>query len=425
MKGFLRALVLLVLSTAQFSRANDAWPQFRGPDGQGHTDSSGLPLHWSERQNIKWKTPIHGRAWSCPVVLGNQVWLTSATEDGKQLFALCVDRSTGQMIRDLKLFDVEHPQYAHPFNSYASPTPAIEPGRVYVTFGAPGTACLDTETGKVLWERRDFVCNHFRGAGSSPVIFGNLLLMHFDGSDYQFVVALDKNTGQTVWKTDRSVDFQDLQNGKPQADGDFRKAFSTPLIADFGDGPIMLSLGSKAFYAYEPLTGKEIWRTEEPGCHSGTGRPVVGPGMIFITTGFSKGQLWAIRPGGHGVVTDTHVAWKVRRSVPCKPSVLLVNDLVYMVDDGGIATCVEAKTGKEIWHERIGGEYSASPIAAGDRLYFFSEQGKTTILHAGRDFKVLAENQLGDGFMASPAVAGKALFLRSRTQLYRVETAEN
>src|SRR6188474_668020 len=220
-----RALLLMAaLLAAQ-------WPQFRGPDGSGVSDSSGLPIQWSETQNLRWKTAVHGRAWSSPVVLGSQIWLSTATPDGRELYAVAIDKNSGRIVHDLKLFDVATPQYAHPFNTYASPTPVAEDGRVYVTFGSPGTAAIDAASGKVLWTRRDLECNHFRGAGSSPILFRDLLLMHFDGSDVQYVVALDKRTGRTVWKTPRSIDFQDLEpDGKIKADGDFRKAFATPQI---------------------------------------------------------------------------------------------------------------------------------------------------------------------------------------------------
>jgi outer membrane protein assembly factor BamB len=352
------------------------------------------------------------------------VWLTTATEDGRQLSVLCVDKDSGKILHDLKLFDVPTPQYAHPFNSYASPTPAIEEGRIYVTFGSPGTACLDTKTAKVLWERRDFVCNHWRGAGSSPVIFKDLIILPFDGADYQYIVGLDKKTGQTVWKTDRSVDFQDLDpaTGKPQADGDWRKAFSTPRIATFGDSPpILISLGSKALYAYEPNTGVELWRGEYRAAHSGSATPVIGKDLIYFSTGHGKSELWAVKPGGKGVVPDSDVVWKVKRNVPTRGSVLLHDDLIYMVDDGGIASCVEAKSGQDVWRKRIGGNYSAAPLYADGRIYFFSEEGKTTVIAPGREMKMLAENQLDAGFMASPAVIDNALILRSKTHLYRVE----
>lgn len=416
------ALPLLLLAP---SRAADTWPQFRGPTGQGMSDATGLPLKWSETENVRWKTPIHGKAWSSPVVWGEQIWLTTATEDGRELFAVAVDRATGRILHDLKLFEVEKPQYADRFNSYGSPTPVIEAGRVYVTFGSAGTAGLDSKTGRVLWERRDLECNHYRGAGSSPIVWGNLLILHFDGSDRQYIVALNKQDGRTVWQTDRSIDFQDLTpEGKPLREGDMRKAFSTPLVITHEKQPMLISVGSKATYCYDPATGKELWRVEERKHHSGTVTPVVGHGMVFTATGLAKGELWAVKLGGSGVVTDTHVAWKVTTHVPNRPSPLLVADLLFMIhQDTGVVSCLEAKTGELIWRERLPGlgNYSASPIHAEGRLYFFNENGYGSVIEAGRTFKVLAENKLENGFMATPAVAGKALFVRSKTDLYRLE----
>jgi outer membrane protein assembly factor BamB len=429
----LRITLLSIALIAPRLGAEEAnWPEFRGPNGNGTSASTNLPLHWSEQQNIKWNTPIHDRAWSSPVIWGDQIWLTTATTNGQELFAVCIARDTGKVVRDLKLFDVAKPQYCIPFNTYASPTPAIEAGRVYVSFGAPATACLDTQTGKLLWARRDVECNHFRGAGSSPIIHSNLLFLNFDGSDHQFVIALDKQTGRTVWQTTRSIDFQDLgPDGKPDGAGDWRKAFATCQVAAFGGQPILLSQGSKALYAYVPSSGDELWRVEERTSYSGATRPVSGHGLVFVPSGFASGQVLAIRPGKPGENLDAkapqptgmqlQVVWKTSRNAPKKPALLLLGDLLYAIEDNGVATCWEALTGNAVWSERIGGHYSASPLAAGGRIYLFSEDGKTTVLAAGREFKKLAENQLGDGFMASPAVSGEALFLRSRTQLYRLE----
>jgi len=392
------------------------WPQFRGPEGNGVAAGGGLPLEWSESRNVRWKTAIHGRAWSSPVILGSQVWVSTATPDGRRLSAVALDKRSGRIVHDLTLFDVPNPQYAHPFNSYASPTPVIENGRVYVTFGSPGTAAIDTATGKVLWTRRDLECNHFRGAGSSPILFRDLLLMHFDGSDVQYVVALDKRTGRTVWKTPRSIDFQDLtREGKPQADGDFRKAFATPQIVVADGRPVLISLGSKAAYGYDPMTGRELWRIEERAQFSASTRPVAGNGLVFFPTGFNTGQIFAVRPATGEIV------WKSARGAPNKPSLLLVGDLLFMVNDGGIATCLDARTGAEVWHARLPDNYSASPVAAGGRVYFFSEDGTATVIDAAREFRVLARNTLDEGFMASPAIDGRALFLRTRTHLYRIE----
>jgi outer membrane protein assembly factor BamB len=433
MHRFLITVAVAGLCLAR-SFAGEAWPQFRGPAGDGHSEAKGLPLSWSEQKNIKWKVAIHGRGWSSPVIWGGQVWLTTATEDGTRLFAVCLDTETGRVIHDLKVFDVESPQFAHKFNTYASPTPVIEEGRVYVTFGSPGTACLDTKSGRTLWERRDFVCNHYRGAGSSPVLFGDVLIMHFDGSDHQFVVALNKKTGQTVWRRERSIDFQDLDpDGNPMLEGDLRKAYSTPHVATFDGRPILLSSGAKAHYAYDPLNGRELWRVEERLNHSASTRPVAGLGMIFIPSGWGSGQLLAIVPGRDGEVIDANidpkpeddralrVAWKTKRNVPKKPSLLLFDGLIFAIDDSGIASCLDAKTGREFWRERIGGNYSASPLWADGRVYVFSEEGKTTVLEAGSQFRILAENKLESGFMGSPAVSGRSLYLRTKTHLYRVE----
>jgi outer membrane protein assembly factor BamB len=262
------------------------------------------------------------------------------------------------------------------------------------------------------------------------------LILHFDGSDRQYVVALDKRTGGTVWETPRSIDFQDLDDkGQPMIEGDLRKAFATPHVAVLEGVPTLLSQGAKALYAYDPLTGREWWRVEERNNHSASTRPVLGRGLIFAPSGFASGQLLAVRPGKKGEVIDANapakpgtqlqVAWMTKRGVPKKPSLALVGDLLFGIEDGGVATCWEAKTGHVVWNERIGGNYSASLLAAEGRVYFFSEEGKTTVVVADtREFRKLAESQLGDGFMASPAVTGKALFLRSRSKLYRIEEAQ-
>jgi outer membrane protein assembly factor BamB len=398
--------------------ADENWPQFRGPDGQGHSDATGLPVHWSETENIVWKTPIHGRGWSSPVIWGDQIWLTTATEDGKELFAVCVDRQSGRVQHDLKLFDVAEPQAIHTFNSYASPTPVIEAGRVYISFGSAGTACLDTADGHVVWQRRDLPCNHFRGAGSSPILFENLLILHFDGFDYQYIVALDKQTGKTVWKRDRDVDYG-------TADGDMKKAFSTPLVIDVAGQLQLISPCSKATIAYDPRTGNDLWRVHYSS-FSSTARPVYGGGLLFLNTGFGKADLLAVRPGGEasggsGDITATNVVWKQSKSVGSKPSALLVGDLIFLVHDSGVASCVEAKSGNVLWSKRLDGQFSASPISAEGRVYYVSENGTATVLRAGRTYDELAVNHLDDGFMSSPAVTGHALILRTKTNLYRIE----
>jgi outer membrane protein assembly factor BamB len=404
------------------------WPQFRGPWGNGRaappgaSAAVGLPLEWSESQNVVWKTAIPHRGWSTPVVLGGRVWLTTATPDGHEFFAVGLDAATGRIFFNERLFHAAAPEpLGNPVNSYASPSPVIEPGRVYVHFGSYGTACLDASTGKVLWRRDDLPCRHYRGPASSPILFEDLLILSMDGVDVQYVAALDKETGRTVWRTDRSVEWDDLDaNGQPIREGDFRKAFCTPLVVEAAGRTQMISLGAKAAYAYDPRTGKELWRVRHPG-HSSAPMPVADGERVYVCTGHGRTRLVAIRLDGRGDVTDTHVAWTHGDDVPLTASPVLADGLLYMVSDGGAVTCLEAATGKPLWRERISGNYAASPVLADGRLYFLSRQGTATVMAAGRAARVLATNRLEDGFMSSPAVVGKALFLRTKTHLYRVE----
>jgi outer membrane protein assembly factor BamB len=282
-----------------------------------------------------------------------------------------------------------------------------------VHFGAHGTACLDTGSGQILWSRRDLPCNHYRGPGSSPILLDNLLIVHFDGSDVQYVVALDKSTGKTVWKTDRSTDFAGCE-------GDFRKAFSTPIVIEVGGRRQLLSPGSEAAMAYDPATGAELWKVHFKG-FSSTLRPLAWQNLVLIATGFGKSELWAVRPDGHGDVTDSHVVWKLRKGVPSKPSAAIWGDLLFMVHDNGLLSCVEVKTGRLVWQQHLHGQYSASLLAAEGRIYCFSQAGKTTVVEAGRSYKLLAENLLNDGFMASPAVTGRSLILRTEKRLLRID----
>lgn len=415
----MKRLALSLLLFSSTLPANDNWPQFRGPAGDGIAADSDIPTTWSEEENVAWKTEIHGLGWSSPVIFGDQVWLTTATPDGKELSVLCLDKETGKVLLDQKLFDVAEPQFAHKFNTYASPTPVIEEGRVYVTWGSAGTACLDTKTFEVLWTREDIVCDHFRGAGSSPILFEDLLILPYDGADHQFVLAMDKQSGETRWNTKRSVDFKDLdEDGKPKAEGDLRKAYATPHITEMGGREVLISQGAMATYAYDPRTGEELWRFDEHSNHSASTRPVILEGTIFVPTGFPKPWLLALSPKGKGVLDEAAVTWKLQKGVPKKPSLQLVGEHIYAISDGGIATCWDAKTGDTVWAERIGGNYSSSPLVANGKLYFFSEEGKTAVVKAAPEFELLAENTLGDGFMASPAVSGDALYIRSRSHLY-------
>lgn len=410
-----RALVCILLAQLCTPlRADGSWTEFRGPRGDGSAPGTELPLRWSETNNVKWKTEIHDRGWSTPVIWGNQIWLTTATADGRQLFVLCLDRETGRIARDLRLFEVKDPEpLGNEVNCYASPSPAIEEGRVFVHFGSYGTAALDTTSGKTLWERRDLPCRHFRGPGSSPVLFGDFVILTMDGFDVQYICALEKTSGKIAWRTDRSYPWGDL-------DGDLRKAYTTPFLAEVGGVPQLLSSGAKATYSYDARNGKELWRVRYNG-FSNAARPVAGHGLAYINTGFGKADLWAVRLDGAGDVTDSHVVWKKTQGIPLKPSPSLVGDLLFMASDQGVATCLDARTGEQVWQNRLGGQFTASPIQSGDRVYFFNENGKAFVVRAARNFEVIAESSLEGGLMASPAAAGKALYLRTKTHLYRIE----
>ena len=413
----------LFLACTHILPAESNWPNYRGPEQDGTVNSSAkLPTSWAEDKNIKWKTAIHGRAWSSPTIWGDQVWLTTATADGKKLTGICVNKDNGKILYDQLLFEIEEPQFAHKFNTYASPSPALEEGRAYLHWGSPGTACIDTKTFKTLWTRPDFVCDHFRGAGSSPFIYKNLLVLTMDGADVQYLVALDKATGKTVWRTDRSTDFQDLDpNGKPKRDGDMRKCYSTPIIAKVDGRDRLVSPGAKAAWAYDPMTGKELWQFRYKN-HSSASRPIYANGLLYINSGYSVAELFAVKPGGSGDITASNKVWGVAgSSIPKKPSPIHHDGLLYLCSDSGIASCLDASTGKEVWKARLGGNYSAALIRHNSHIYAFSEDGKGVVFSTGREYKLISENKLPDGFLASPAASGNALYLRTRTHLYRVQ----
>lgn len=432
---FLLAIGLFGLAVSG-SAAWDDWPQFRGPGGQGHSASTGLPLRWSETENVAWKVPTPGRGFSSPVVLGNQIWMTTAVEEAASaeeaqerlegnriadrlevdrsvaLEAVCFGCDTGKLTARIRLFRVEQPEPIQAFNSYASPTAVIEPGRLFCDFGTNGTACLDTVSGEILWKRR-LPLDHQVGPGSSPLVYEDLLVLVRDGCDVQYVTALDKHTGSTVWKTDRPpIDATYLP---------YRKAFSTPLVIEAGGRRQMIIPGAQWVVAYDPADGRAIWRANYGSGFSNASRPVFGHGMVYICTGFASQQLWAIRVDGRGDVTETHVVWKAKRQIPNRSSPLLVGDELYLISDAGVATCFDAHRGETHWCQRISGNYSASPTYADRRIYFFSEEGKATVFRPGREFVKLAENHLDGRVMASPAVAGRALLLRSDGHLYRIE----
>ena len=408
--ALLAAGCLALASTLSLPAAEN-WPEFRGPTADGYAHSKNLPLDFGEEQNVTWKTPMPGKAWSSPVVWDDQIWLTNAQPDGHKLHAVCVDVNTGEVLKDLLVFEIEEPQFCIDYNSYASPTPAIEAGRVYISFGVHGTACIDTKTFDVLWTRQDFECDHFRGPASSPIIDGDRLVLHFDGFDYQYVVALNKADGKTVWRHDRVIEYPKGDNG------DWKKAYGTPAVVEHAGRRQLICPSAAATESLDPQTGKRFWVAYHHGMNAAA-RPIYGQGLVFITNG--HGKMIAVPPEGEGDISD-RIAWDSGRQVPKKPSLILVDDLLFMINDAGVMTCVEAKTGEIIWSERVKGDYDASPIYADGRIYLFSKDGHAPVVAAARKFELLASNQFDDGFMASPAVTGDAMILRTKSALYRVE----
>jgi outer membrane protein assembly factor BamB len=403
---------LCLLATTELLRA-DEWTQFRGPNGQGRCASTDLPVSWSEHEGIVWKTPIAGRGWSSPVTLDGNIWLTTATENGHSLRAVCLAADTGKVRWDVEVFHPANPQHVNAKNSYASPSPIVEPGRLYVHFGAMGTACLDSATGKVLWRNEDLIIDHGEGPGSSPFLFGRLLIVNCDGTDRQFVAALAKETGRIVWQTKRSVSVEQKRE-------DMRKAFSTPAIIDVAGRPQLVSTGADQAQAYDPLTGKELWRVHFTG-FSDIPIPIVDRDRVYLMIDFIRPSLWAVRADGAGDVTDTHVLWKVTRQIGASATPVLADGRIYEVTDQGVASCMATETGRSLWQHRIGGTFSASVVALGRYVYFTSEQGKTTVIRPGEKYQEVATNLLDGRILATPAVCGRALLLRTDSHLYRIE----
>lgn len=392
----------------------EQWPQFRGPGGQGESTAVRLPLEWSETSNVAWKVPVPGLGWSSPVVADGRVWLTTATEDDPRaddvsLRLLGFDEASGRTLVNVVVFTVRAAGQINPKNSWASPTPIVDGDRVFVHFGAEGTAALST-SGQPLWTAR-FPYQSQHGGGGSPVLHGGLLIVNADGSDHASVIALDALTGKVKWRRERRVPFD--------------QAYSTPLVIRVGEREQIVSAGAFRAAAYEPATGREIWRVSYGDGFSNVPRPVFTKGLVLIATGFQQPSLLAVRPDGTGDVTSTHVAWQLSRGAPLTPSPIAVGDEIYVVSDGGIASCVDAASGATLWQQRLGGTYSASPVLAAGYVFFPSEQGVTTVIQPGREYRRVARNTLDGSLLASMAIAGDAIIMRSDSSLYRLRQSRN
>ncbi len=409
------------------------WPDRHGPTFDGVVaagDAQRLPIRWTASENVAWKAPLHGEGHSSPVISEGKVWLTAATPDGKQQSIIAVDEATGKILHDRVVFEndeVEPLGGAQGFNNYAAPSCVVEPGAVYVHFGSYGTAKLDSNTSEIVWQRRDLPCQHFRGPGSSPVLHDGKLVLTFDGIDQQYTAALDAGTGETLWRTDRSTDYGDLdENGKPTRDGDLRKAYCTPAIVKVGDQMQVLSVGARAMQSYDLETGSEIWTLRHNTYNAGI-RPLWVPDLklVVINTG-SRGEHIAVRldETTQGDITDSHVVWVREQGNPRFAKPIFHDGLIFQTTDNGVLSCVDATDGTELWKERLSGDYRSSPILAGENLYFFSETGLGSILKAQRVAEVVAVNDVPEmSTTACPAVSGGAIFVRGKEHLYKLQAS--
>ncbi len=394
--------ILVCLAALETANAQD-WPGFRGPNGQGHSAAVNVPLEWNESRNVAWKATVSGRGWSSPAVSGGRAWITTAVAGSRtSLRALAYAVETGRLAVDVEVFNVGAATLLNEKNSHASPTPIVQGDRVYVHYGALGTAALTT-SGDILW-RTGLPCQSEYGHGGSPLLHDGLLIVNCDGSDQAYVAALDARTGAVRWKTPRRTPGS---------------AYTTPVLIRTAGRDQVVSVGASSAAAYDPTTGAELWHVNHYGS-STVPSPVYGHGLVYLASGFQSVTLLAVRTDGAGDVTATHVAWRMGRSAPLTPSPLLVGNEVYIVNDTGIATCLDAATGRRHWQQRLEGTYSASPVHADGRIYFLNEDGATTVLAPGTQFRTLATNVLNGMALASPAISSGSVFIRTASHLYRI-----
>ncbi len=416
------SLILFVLSVQQTTFAQDnSWTHFRGSALNSISSAEKVPLIWNDHA-AKWKTEIHGRGYSSPVILNNQVWVTTGTPDGKELYAVCLDYETGKIIHDVKVFTPSDVVGKHSINTYASPSPCIEEGFVYVHYGSLGTACLKTSDGSVVWTRTDLKCNHVQGPGSSPLIYKNLLILHFDGIDVRYLIALDKATGKTVWRTDRPLKPFDTMSeiGK--------KAYVTPIIINVKGRDQLISNGSAVCSAYDPLTGEEIWQVVR-GAESTVPMPFTENGIVYFYCGCMSDngsrnftEILAVNPDGSGDITNTNVIWRKREDQNHTQMLtpLIHDGLIYTINTKNIMMCIDAKTGKDVWTAQQSSEFNSSPVYADGNVWFFSVKGDVIAVNAGREYKVVATNKMESGIWATPAFVSNSVILRTEKYLYRL-----
>ncbi len=377
----------------------------------GQSAAKNVPVRWSATENVVWKQEVPGAGWSSPVLAKGKLYLTTAIQTpagGLTLKALAYDAKTGKPVWETTTFEssVSGPSI-HSKNGQASPTPIVTDDRLYVHFGHHGTAALDLKGG-VVWRQDAIRYTPVHGNGGSPALVDGLLVFGVDGASDPRVVALDARDGKVRWETPRETPAK-------------RKfSFSTPLVIVDGGKSQVISPGSGAVCAYDPTTGTELWRVRYGEGYSVVPRPVLSGGLLFLASGYDRPVVYAIRPGGKGDVTDSHVVWTLAKGAPNTPSMVVVDDLLYCVSDAGIASAIEAATGKGVWSERLGGDFSSSIVHADGRLYFQNEAGVGFVVKPGRQFELIARNDLAERTLASYAVDDGTLYIRTAGHLYRV-----
>ncbi|MDG1873492.1 MAG: PQQ-binding-like beta-propeller repeat protein [Mariniblastus sp.] len=430
MKSSLTIAYLVAISMVAVSPADENWNQFRGPSGDGISSANELPIEFDESKNVRWKTLIPDSGWSSPVVWENEVWLTTGNDEKNTLSAVCVDLQSGEITKNIKVFEMIERKIDSAYgndsphlNSPATPTPVVEQDHVFVSFGSQGIACLDRKTGSKQWERRDLKIYQPVRQGSSPIVDDKNLYVAYDGNDQQFFIALDKLTGETRWNVNRNVttEFDAKFSGGPKP-GDNNKSFATAQLIEVNGHRQLIAPAGEATISYDPNTGEELWRVLYPGGFNVAARPIYKNELVYVFTSGVTHAMFAIKPDGRGDVTKTHIAWSSNKFSPDIPSPVIVGDLVFMVTaKGGIARCLDARTGEEHWKTRLGGDHWASPVLIEDNLYFSSKQGQVVVLPASKKLpEIAARNTLNASFIASPAITHSSLILRSTTHLYNI-----
>jgi outer membrane protein assembly factor BamB len=410
----------IILTGLMSCHSQGTWTHLRGNKLDGHAEGTDFPVHFSDSLNVGWKTAVPGLGWSSPVVFGNQIWVTAATRDGKKMSAICVDFTSGKIMKELLLFEPDTIQNIHATNSYATPTPCIEDGSLYVHFGTYGTACINTGDFSTRWSRTDLNCQHMQGAASSLLLYRDFLIVHIEGTDVQYIAALDKKTGRTVWKTERpQAYYKDIA---PVS----RKAYITPLIVSVDGQDQLISNGAQMCIAYDPNTGEERWSVWY-GHDSTVGMPLAYNGLVYFNSGwiFLENTPWFVRffavdPHGKGDVSKTHVKWEMEEDVPQITTPVIVDGKIYMVHERGATTCVDAMTGKIIWKDKLKGQFNASPISAGGNIYIPEVRGTIYVVKPGDKFQLVAENKLESQIKATPAFVDGSIIIRTEKYLYRI-----